>query len=441
MLRNKLKKILGLWEKCHEKYLDFRVYKKSYKNIMLFPFLKKEVQEAYLNKRLYDLVWMAVHHVPFYKKFKNEIDFENFSTSELRKLPIVNKKIISQNLNSFLHENISNLRCRSSKTSGSTGVPFSFYVPYESDFIDNLFLFRAWSMGSDYVYTPGDWVVNIRSYIPELGQPLYRFEKRWPQKNVYLSPFHINGSSVLQYCELINSIGTKIIRAYPSSLYIFTLALKERGLFLKNIRTLITASETLLPKYREVIESYWGVPVLDWYGLNERVSTVQQCYKGTYHNNDDYGMIHLGEEGEIISTSLLNNVMPFINYDTGDMAEANDQEECECGMSLSAPILKVYGRQDDILFKLDETRVPPVNIYTLMHSFPSLIQFQMIQEKDFSLDLYLRLRSSTEESLLECIKSEIQKRFGMVDVRMHVVAEIPRNQLTGKIRAIICKVE
>jgi len=424
-----LKDILG---KIYNKIYYIWNYKKYEK----FPFLSREEIKKIQLEKLKKILYIAVTTVPFYKRLNIKINWDNFTLDELKKFPIIDKEIIIHNFEDFISS-----KCKFfgklSSTSGSTGNPFKFYIPYNSEAIETFIMHRAWRMGKDYKYTPGDPVVVLRSYSPKENEPIYKIDKR---KNYwYLSPFHINEKNLDIYLDIIYKSKAKILRGYPSSIYIFTLLLMKKNIKIPQIKLIVTSSETLLPHYRETIENYWGIPVLDWYGQNERTVIVSQCWAGNYHNHDDYGILELNENNEIIATSLNNYVMPFIRYNTKDIAIPLDSpvKTCKCGMNLSVPFKAIQGRTDDLLIKDDGTYVPTVNIYTMMYKIKGIKNFQIIQKKDKSLLVKLVADNNFNANAENILKKELKDRLGNLKIDIKLVDEIERNKKTGKIRTII----
>jgi len=419
-------------KKIKSKIKNYIFIKRNFSEYDKFQWKSAEEIERIRTKKLKDIVKKAVDFVPFYKNLDLKIDFENFSLDELKKFPVINKQVIKENFKDFCSIEFNG---KASHTSGSTGTPFEFIVPFESDAIEKITSNRAWSMGKDYTYKSGDQIIVLRTYSPKEGEPLYKISgDYW-----YLSPFHINESNLALYLFVIEKSKAKIIRGYASSIYIFTLLLKQKNIKIPQIKTIVTSSETLLPAYRSAIEEYWRVPVLDWYGQNERTVTVQQCWAGNYHNNDDYGIVELSDKNEIIATSLNNYVMPFIRYNTGDKAIPLDGKApiCPCGRHLSIPFKGIEGRSDDILIKDDGTKVPSINIYTIMHELEFIKQFQIIQFKNTDIVINAIGNLDDAKELLLC--NNIRNRLGNVAIKINVVDEIERDLSTGKIKTIIRK--
>ena len=409
--------------------------KRNREEYFQFQFLSKEEKENVTLNKLKNILKIAVETVPYYKEVN--VDFENFSVDELKKFPIVDKDIIRKEFDNFISANHKTQGILS-HTSGSSGKPFNFYITLESEAIENITTYRAWGMGKEYSYLPSDPVIVLRTYAPKEGEPLFRVDKR--RNYWYLSPFDINNKNLELYLEIIKKSKAKIIRGYGSSIYLFTLLLKENNIKIPQIKTIVTSSETLTAIQRETIENHWSLSVLDWYGQNERTIIAQQCWAGNYHNNDDYGFVELNEKNQIIATSLNNYIMPFIRYNTEDVAMPLDEkiDQCECGRTLSIPFKGVLGRSDDVLIKKDGTKIPTANFSTAMKNYELLKQFKIVQKTDSTLDLYLALEKNVDDLYIQKIKEEVIQRLGNLAINVKLVNEIERDRRTGKIKVTEC---
>lgn len=396
----------------------------------------KEIQQ----KKLSNIISNAVLNVPYYRELKLDIDVKNVQFTDLFKFPIVSKQLIKENYNSFISEKFVNQQLIYKTTSGSSGQPFKVPKSYYSDGIEQCMMFRAWSMNPNNKYNFRDPCIVLRSFSPKPTEPPYKVDKilnYW-----YLSPFDITQANLTSYVGFIKKSRAKLIRAYPSSLYILTLLLKKNKIYLPQIKTLFTSSENLLPTYKKEIEQYWQVPLIDWYGQNERTVTVQMCEFGNYHNNDEYGILELDNNNQIIATSLNNNIMPLIRYATNDIAiPANVKQPCKCGRGLSIPFSAIDGRSDDLLVKSDNSIIATVNIYNAMENFPQVKQFKIIQNIDKSIELYLSENEKLDNSIIQNIENEILQRLGNVPINTVIVDNIERNKKTGKIKSIESKIK
>lgn len=408
--------------------------KRHYSSLLKSQFWSVDELNYLQTKKCKHIVETAVQTVPFYLHLKKEIDFSRFTLDTLTMFPVVNKEIMRSNPEKFLSQKVNPARAYWSHTSGSSGKPFHFVLPLDtSDAFEEIVSSRAWTMGKDYQYSLGDPVISLRSYAPKQGEPLFKVRKNiW-----YLSAFDLNKKNLDEYLSVIKRSQSKIIRGYASSLYIFTLLLKENNVHIPQIQSLVTSSENMLPHFREAIESYWGINVLDWYGQNERTVTVQQCAYGNYHNNDEYGYIELDDNNQIIVTSLNNDAMPFIRYATGDIAIPIEKKViCPCGRGLGVPFSGIDGRSDDILIKPDGTRVPTANIYTAMQTIEEISQFRICQNKNLSLTVTLVGNTELNNEVFHKVRLALIPRVGELEMYFDSVKEIPRDRKTGKIKTV-----
>ena len=183
--------------KFKNKFSSFLFYKKHKKEYDKLPFLPQEQIKRIQKDKLRKILYLTITSVLYYRRLNLNINFENFSLDKLQKFPIIDKKTIMSNLDDFIVANAKNGMW--SHTSGSTGAPFHFKLPLQSNAIEKLTTARAWSMGKDYAYKDGDAIIVLRSYSPKQGEPIHKKVKNfW-----YLSPFHINKANLDIYLNII----------------------------------------------------------------------------------------------------------------------------------------------------------------------------------------------------------------------------------------------
>ena len=385
---------------------------------------------AIQNRRLANIIQIVTKTVPFYKPYNSEFDFKNFTLGDLKKLPIIDKAIMKKKPELFINDKARVFERW--QTSGSTGEPFVFRVPRYLRLIDRMVFLRAMS-NENFRMTPTSPMVWIGSYAPLDKEPLYK--RVGPVKNIWrLSPFHINDKNLDQYIDVMHRSKASVLTGYPSAIYLFTLLLQKHDIRFPLVKVIKTASETLLPEHREIITTWWKLPVLDWYGQAEMTALVIQCPYGNYHNQDDYGICEINKSNELILTSLHNFVTPFIRYNSKDIVEPVEESRnlypCKCGRNFSIPFKKVIGRSNDLLWKLDGTMVPVVNFCTFFSKLSTVRQFKIIQKKDYSIDILIVADSNFTDKAQ--IITGMQKRLGNIPINVLQVEAIPRNPHTMK---------
>lgn len=124
----------------------------------------------------------------------------------------------------------------------------------------------------------------------------------------------------------------------------------------KKLRAIYTAGEALTISKRKLIESIWGVPVLDNYGMTETGPIALDCENGTLHPLEDRFIFEIlddamenevkpGETGNLVLTTLTRKAAPLVRYITGDRARTI-HKDCPCGRKVS---MEIKGRKQDNL--------------------------------------------------------------------------------------------
>jgi len=140
-------------------------------------------------------------------------------------------------------------------------------------------------------------------------------------------------------------------------------------------------AESWSEEMRSNVEKRWGIVAHEHYGLTEIIGPgiVSECkYKKLHINadhfypeviNPDTGeTLPMGEEGELVFTTLTKEAFPALRFRTRDLAILYEGE-CECGRTL--PIQsRIKGRSDDMM------KVKGVIV------FPSQIESALMQIKD-----------------------------------------------------------
>jgi phenylacetate-CoA ligase len=141
---------------------------------------------------------------------------------------------------------------------------------------------------------------------------------------------------------------------------------------------------SLSAQERLVIERTFGRKLWDWYGMTEpAVVITERADHDGMEVNWEYGYPEFleapglgGAERGLIATSLHNPVMPFIRYETQDIA-CLDPRSDEAG--LYPRVSAMSGRKDDCLITPDGARLPSLNFYSLLQTYSDILRFQFVQ--------------------------------------------------------------
>jgi phenylacetate-CoA ligase len=234
-----------------------------------------------------------------------------------------------------------------------------------------------------------------------------------------MSAYHLKPSNAESYLEALLRFRPPFIRGYVSSINVLAeLAYPHREKF-DFVRGVFTASETLSDFERANIERTFGKKLYDWYGMTEPAVVITERADHDGMEVDwEYGYPEFAEspglsstERRLIATSLHNPVMPFIRYETEDIASLGD------GLDSTGLYLKVRamrGRKDECIVTPDGARLPSLNFYSLLQTYTDILRFQFVQTGVSSVTMKVSLRPGTPkaEALVFALREEVCKRLG-----------------------------
>ena len=190
-----------------------------------------------------------------------------------------------------------------------------------------------------------------------------------------------------------------LVRGVATTLYAVARAMNDLG------RTVAagvcwSGGAHLPAHHRPTIESAFSCPVYERYGSWDVGVIAHQCpEEGSFHVAAESVLMEVvrgdgsaaapGELGEVLVTPLFNRATPLLRYRVGDLVEAPPGEPCPCGRRL--PLLgKLVGRSNDVLRTVDGRVLAPEAVSQQMSRlYPSVVQFQVRQQSDLTLDVHL----------------------------------------------------
>ncbi|MFN2431354.1 MAG: phenylacetate--CoA ligase family protein [Gemmatimonadota bacterium] len=260
----------------------------------------------------------------------------------------------------------------SSRSSGSTGEPFSMH--YDP---------RCWALLK--------YVVKLRA---RLACGVLPWDRVAVLDAVPAKPparlARIRTVSVLQPAESVaNELAAfrpQAIYALPSALLEAAGALRARGTRLSP-RVVFTSGELLGSALRQALVEKFGCRVHDVYGTSETKEIAWECRRGSAHVNADVLHVEVlddagrpsepGEEGDIVVTLLVNRAMPLLRYRTGDRGRLAPGT-CACGLAL--PLLGVVtGRETDTLTLPGDRWISPYVLTCALEAVPGMQRYQITQ--------------------------------------------------------------
>jgi phenylacetate-CoA ligase len=359
--------------------------------------------DAISRRRMQVFFKKCLHKVSYYKM--------NKAYTNIDELPFLDKATVIDNYKLFISEDVSlkGIKIVSKFTGGSTGSPFKYYTSRESQSFLWAGILLSWDAAG---YKIGDKVAMLA------GDSLFR-SNNLAQKVYYrlmnislMDANTLNKKSCHNYISDIKKKNVKFIYGYTSAIFELASLIIKSDLNVQ-LKSVITTSEVLTPAMRGVIEKAFNCRVFDQYGCNDAGLAAFECeYHSGLHLNTLRAFISIDEYGCLHSTDMFNDVMPLINYSTGDLVEFS-KEECPCGRGF--PLLKnIKGRSNDMIKTLSGDALHASYLNKLFSRDGNILTYQATYQNN---KLKINLITDDEESVkLDIIKADIMKKLHGVTI-------------------------
>lgn len=372
-------------------------------------------------QRLSSLLTYAVREVPFYRDWFQTHDL-NPGTITLDQLPIVSKGIMRQEgISRFTAEHFPPKDRIPSRSSGSTGEPFSFFVSKEANSVNTAAKIRTWYQAG---YRLGDRYMKIANGARH-GK-LKKFQDKI--NNCIYVPFYSMDDRVLaSILERIEEKRPLYIRSYPVPLYLLAQYRNSHTGYSHCPRHVFTTGSTLPLAYRKEIEKAFGCNVIDSYSCEGTPNTYETPVHNGYQVTDFYGIIEVLDNnnrpvtdgiGRVVSTDLWNLAYPFIRYDTQDLVEVKEGK-----------IHRIMGRECESLIDAGGRRYTVHNFVGFFQeddrpTRQSVTAYQVVKHTDGSITFRLVVNKQYTPDTEHYITDFWHKQLG-VSVNVELVDEIP----------------
>ncbi|GAA4295842.1 phenylacetate--CoA ligase family protein [Aestuariibaculum suncheonense] len=313
--------------------------------------LPEEHYTEHLESQKKAIVTYHLKHNPFYKNFAKDINPDDWNS-----IPVMTKRDLQQPLSHRLSEGFSKKKVFVNKTSGSSGDPFIFAK-------DKFCHALTWS---DIFDCYGWYEIDLnkskqaRFYgipLDKKGYSKERFKDILSKRHRF-SVFDLSDTALEKCLEKFRTTKFEYLNGYTSPIVQFAKFLQKKEIVLKQLcptlKLCMTTSEMLFEDDKTLLETQFGIPIINEYGAAELgIIAFQNITNQWIVNSEDLYVEILDEnnrilpydrEGRIVVTSLYNKAHPFIRYDLGDIGTLAESS------TLKTPILKhLTGRTNDIV--------------------------------------------------------------------------------------------
>ena len=351
----------------------------------------------------------------------------------LNSLPVISRQLIRAESKRFVSNAFPKRKLSLQHTSGSTGIPLSFWRDRDSLLRQKaeVAYFGSWAgyqIGARYLYI-GPNRPRVRG---------------WIRNELSLWSTHPDDSWFETLARKLQTRHVEILIAHPSVLIPFTGYLSRspsRSTNALDLQGVISIAEPLMHEARLRIERLLGCPVLCRYSASEVGIIASECREKRYHLNVGSSYVEYlkldedrpnsnGGPSRAIVTALSNYGMPFIRYDTGDIVTPA-ATLCSCGR-LSPLLLRIEGRVLDAITTPDGRPVEAFDLCSQFADLPEVAQFQFTQLRNGSY----RIRIVPSSGYADSMKEDLARRLkgilgGSAAIAVEQVENIPP-LLSGK---------
>lgn len=332
--------------------------------------LTQQDHEIYVQNKLKQIVQYHLKNNANYANFIGNKNIENWNN-----LPVMTKKDFQKPLSERLSIGFTEKNIFKNKTSGSSGDPFIFAkdkYTHALTWASNMYRFGWYNIDFNTSYQarfygiPLDFIGNLKERLKDILSCRYRF-----------SIFDLSDEVLEKVLQKFKTKKFDYINGYTSSIVLFAKYLKGKDIILNQVcptlKVCIVTSEMLFEDDKKMMETYFGVPVINEYGASELDLIAFENPNGEWQINaetlyveflnDNNIPVENGNEGRVVITSLYNLAHPFIRYDIGDLGILSKKS------TLKKPILeKLIGRTNDVAILPSGKKSPGLTFYYITKS-------------------------------------------------------------------------
>lgn len=324
-----------------------------------FESMPREEMREWQGKKLGEMIDRVYHNVPFYRKKMQEMDVvpEDIKKIEdISRLPFTIKQDLRDNYPYDLFAVPMSEIVRVHASSGTTGKPT--VVGYTRKDISTWsevvarILCSAGLGRNDYIQV----AYGYGLFTGGLGI-------HYGSEKIGATVIPISGGNTKKQLQLMEDFGSTALACTPSYALYLAESIKEMDIDREKLklRVGIFGAEPWTDSMRRMVEERLRIKAIDIYGLSEIIGpgVASECeYQDGLHINEDHfipevinpetlEVLPVGEEGELVFTTVTKEGLPILRYRTRDLTRL-DYGKCRCGRTL-VRMKKCLGRSDDML--------------------------------------------------------------------------------------------
>lgn len=399
-------------------------------------------------EKLRRLVDHAYRTVPYYRRVMGEAGLTPADVQgpkDLSRLPLLTRTDLRTHQADLLSSEADRATLQTNYSSGSTGLRAEFIQDQD---------FRLW-MRAHQLRTY-QWCSGWR-----LGDPfalLWGSEIYWSFKQIAdridnlmtnrreFNTFELSPRLISRFAESLAAFQPALISTYSNAMHLIAREVQRKGMEFPRLRAVQGTSEPLPPALRERIGQVLDCEVYDKYGSRE---TNIVSHEAPDHSamliqsenvvveilDDDGRPCPPGVRGRVVLTTLNNNSMPLIRYETSDVAALEERPDSYTG---PFPVMSsVAGRLQDLIITPSGSAIDSYFFSYLLMRFEEVLWFQIVQTEPESLTLRIYAERRPAAERLEEIRHQIHRHTGYpFRLDIELLDSMPASP-TGKFRLCV----
>ena len=389
---------------------------------------RNSLEEQFSIDKLFRAVNQAIADVPYYRKHNYaELLSSDSDEFDISKLPLLSKDDVIGHEKDFVSDRFFKFLLRKEKTGGTTGRPMRLYysptLSIQRNAMPDILIER---------YAPAKSNIAIlRGIRPEKNAICQHIGNN----RLALSSYQISEDNISKYIDILRRENVAFMTAFPSSITSLAVHIKKRYGVCPDLplNAIMTSSEIFDSQTKEFVMSVFpNIQIIDYYCMSEYVTAAYSFGLGYYEFNNNYGYVEFIDTGEmspsghrisrIVATSIMNETMPLIRYDTGDLVERD----------VDGNILSIIGRVNHSAVNRNNEVVPCIVIFS-NRPISRVLQYQYYQDTPGHLIIKVLPNVDFTEEDRSLMLQNMKDCFAdTMDCEVKLVDQIPRTRV-GKI--------
>lgn len=393
----------------------------------------------------------AYSNVPFYRRVWNEarVDVQAIrGIQDLERIPIITAPMVREaaKLGELLARGVDPSSCTYLETSGSSGAALRIWKRPLEERVRRAVGLRIW-------FEHGfRWRHNTAQFQIKPG-PSHMLQRFGISRKTWISTQRSIEDQLAQLLEA----KADVVVGTATALRRIARASEAAQAILKRPRVVFCAGELVDAETRQLVTRVFGREPVGLYGQTEVGYIAWQCeQRGLFHVNADTHYVEVlrdgitanpGELGTIVVTDLRARTMPFLRYNTGDLAMA-ESGGCSCGRQL--PLIgSIEGRERASILLGDGRLLTTRMILDHLAGTLRLGEYRLYQESLTKFRLEITCHALDGHPGLENVDPDspdhltvlrhFRKLLGEIDLSIRIVKPWPADG-TGKTHAIFSAV-